>query len=135
MITLISKWKLRNGMQPQLAQALNEAVTNVLAQEPGTLVYSVHLSATPPLSVDRKQPHPPPAEIALEQQSELVFFEVYADADAFATHINGPIFTRFRDENIQYFYENPTRPGRPNTDTVFLDRQAAFFRCSTHKGD
>jgi quinol monooxygenase YgiN len=128
MITLISKWKLRNGMPPELAEALRDVATIVQAQEPGTLVYSVHLSAASPLCADRNPLHPPPTGVPPELQTEVIFFEVYADADAFAAHVNGPIFTSFRTANIQYFYEDPANPGWPNTDTPFLERLAAFFR-------
>jgi hypothetical protein len=53
--------------------------------------------------------------------SEIVFVESYADVSAFKAHLNGPLFTAFREQNLQYFKEDPTKPGWPITQTVFLD--------------
>lgn len=128
MITLISKWKLRNGVPNALAAALRDVAATVQAEEPRTLVYSVHLSAPSPLGPDREPLDPPPNFLPCDQQTEVVFFEVYVDADAFAAHVNGPVFTAFRKANIQYFYEDPANPGWPNTETPFIERQSAFFR-------
>lgn len=128
MITLISRWKLRNGCPPALATALRGVAAKVLAQEPGTLVYSVHLSDRPPLGHDHQPLDPPAKPLPRDQQTEVVFFEVYKDAAAFAAHVNGSAFAAFRKANLKYFYENPDNPGSPHTDTSFFDRQSAFFR-------
>jgi len=128
MITLISRWKLRNGCPPELHKALQMVAEQVKACEPGTLMYSVHLPALSPLDTSL-QPHQPPLPfIAMEQQTEVVFVEIYKDADAFTRHVNGATFTRFRKRNIRHFYEDPVKPGWPVTITQFLDRQSAFIR-------
>jgi hypothetical protein len=128
MISLISRWKLKNGCPAELLHALKRVAAEVKASEPDTLLYSVHLTAQSPLNASRQPIEPPVAPVALEEQAEVVFFEVYRDADAFARHVNGEVFTRFREDNIRYFYEDSANPGWPNTVTEFLDRKSAFFR-------
>ncbi len=124
MIVLISRWKLKNGCPADLVTTLESLADKVKAAEPDTLLYSVNLQARSPLN----QPSQLPAPIPGSQQTEVDFFEIYKDAQAFAHHINGPVFTQFREQNIQHFYEDPEKPGWPNTETVFLDKQSMFVR-------
>ena len=128
MIALESRWQLLDGCPPELDEALKAVAPTVMDAEPNTLVYSVHLEAKFPLNSDFKPADPPPPPIPLSSQKEVIFFEVYADAQAFADHINGPVFTKFRTENIQYFQEDPNSPGWPVTKNTFFERESAFFR-------
>ncbi len=128
MIVLISKWKLKNGLSDELAVALKTVADHVKAAEPDTLLYSVHLPARSPLGQGMQPACPPVKPIPGDQQTEVVFFEIYKDAAAFSYHINGPTFTEFREQYIQYFYEDPDKPGWPNTQTEFLDKQSMFVR-------
>src|SRR5206468_11363680 len=102
MIALVSRWKLRDGFPPLFATALEELTTDVRSREPGTLMYSVHMPAPhPPMGPppeyevcsdpDLAQPIPP---------TELVFFEVYRDAEAYGEHLRGAVndfMVRYRD--------------------------------------
>lgn len=126
-ITLISRWKLRNGCPDELLVGIRAAVAAVRDAEPGTLAYTVHLGRPDPLDAagDPIQPAPKTAE---SNQSEVVFIECYADAEAFATHLAGPAFRSFRNAYLKYFYTDPTNPDMPLAETVFLTNGASFIR-------
>jgi quinol monooxygenase YgiN len=128
MLTLISVWKLRDGCPAELAQALQDVAAKVREAEPRTLGYSVHLAAAAPLGPDRQVLVPPPPPVPGPDQSEVVFFEIYADARAFEEHVNGPVFTAFRQANLRFFHEDPANAGWPLTVNTYLDRQSGFFR-------
>ena len=127
MISLISRWKLRDGCAPELLDGIREAVADIEKGEPGTLLYSVHLPALNPLAAfDR--PISSKRTIPLAEQAEVVYFEIYEDADAFSAHVNGPAFRSFLDHYLHCFYTDPANPKMPLTETLFLDRQASFTR-------
>ena len=128
MITLISRWKLRNGCSPELALALTRLASAVEASEPQTLAYSAHLAARAPLAGDQVPLDPSPEPIALADQVEVVFFEVYADAQAFSDHVRGPAFQAFLDAHRDDFYSDPDNPQMPHATTTFYERESAFFR-------
>ncbi|HEX5726781.1 MAG TPA: antibiotic biosynthesis monooxygenase family protein [Longimicrobiaceae bacterium] len=128
MVTLISRWKLRDGCPPELADTLRQLAAVVQAQEPGTLAYVVHLGAPDPLAADGAPRQPPAPPYAPAQQTEVVFVEMYRDAEAFSAHLAGDAFKGFVSRNLQHFYEDPETPGRPNAVTVFLERESAFIR-------
>ncbi len=128
MITLISKWKLRNGCPPELVSALNALGKRIAAEEPGTLIYLVNLNAQYPLSGSGQPLAPPAPAIPCELQTDVTFLEAYESPAAFATHLNGEIFTGFRKKYLGYFYEDPTNPGWANTETTFLQREVTVVR-------
>lgn len=127
MIALISRWKLKDGCPAELAAAVENLAAEVRRREPGTLLYSVSLPA----------PHPPigpPPEYAVVSDlevpknghgKELVFFEVYRDADAFSEHLRG-VFGEFLDGNRDHFL-TPWL-GHPRPDTTYLDPHSLFVR-------
>lgn len=126
-ITLISRWKLRNGCPDELLVGIRAAVATVRDSEPGTLAYTVHLGRADPLDAEGKPLSPEP-ELADSDQSEIIFIECYADAEAFATHLAGPAFRAFKDAYLKYFYTDPTNPHMPLAETVFLTNDASFVR-------
>ncbi len=126
MISLISRWPLADGCPADLVDALKALADDVRDHEPDTLLYTVHVHAPDPLDSARRPIHPPPSPIPASNQTEVVFFEVYRDADAFARHVNGPIFTRFRIDYLHCFIEDRSHPGWPETHTPFLERLAGF---------
>lgn len=128
MITLISRWTLRDGCSPELAAVLEDLAAQVEAAEPRTLAYSVHLAAPSPLGGDQLPLVPQPSPIDLAQQTEVVFFEVYADAQAFSDHVRGPTFQAFLAAHRSAFYADPSNPDMPHADTTFYARESAFFR-------
>ncbi len=126
MITVVSRWKLKHGVPLELATALREAAYNYEKSEPGTDLYFVNLSAPKPLGPDL---HPASmAPINPADQQEVVFVEKYPDAEAFATHVNGPVFTEFRTRYLKFFQEDPNQPGWPKRETLFLAEQSGFSR-------
>lgn len=125
MISLISSWQLKSGCPPALSATLAVLAQRVLEGEPGTLSYEVSLQAPNPLDANNLPQHPPPTSIVSAEQTKVVFMEKYADATAFSAHVNGPLFTEFREHNIQYFETRKDAPGWPVTINTFLSPQGA----------
>ena len=129
MIALLSRWKLKKGCPPEFKAAVEKLAAAVKEQEPGTLVFCVNLPA----------PHPPigpPPEYAVSddpeairpvEDNELVFFEVYRDAEAYSAHLRGPA-TQFRRDQIDHFV-TPWQ-GNPRPEVLYLDPQSVFVRAA-----
>lgn len=66
MVTLIFRAKMKPGKESDAVNLMTKMVASVKANEPGALFYGFH----------RPQ----------EDPSELVFYEAYADDEAFKTH-------------------------------------------------
>ncbi len=127
MFSVVSRWKLKNGCPPELEAALEKLRTAVEDEEPGTLVYNISfLAPNPPIG-----PQPDYAVcddmkvVAPGDQTELVFFEIYRDAEAFSDHLRGPA-ARFMAQNREFF-ATPWQ-GRPRPETIFLDPRHTFVR-------
>jgi uncharacterized protein len=127
MIALFSRWKLKDGCPSELLAALDKLSTAVREREPGTLVYTVQLPAPcPPIG-------PPPDYAVCDdpdvivpvEQNQLVFYEVYRDAEAFSEHLRGPV-RDFMRENRHYFV-TPWQ-GHPRPEVVYLEPQSLFVR-------
>ena len=134
MISLISRWKLRDGCGPELLDGIREATAAVENNEPGTLMYAVHLPARNPVAAFNR-PVTSDQAIPPADQPEVVFFEIYQDAAAFSAHLGGKAFQSFLARYLHCFYTDPANPKMPMTDTVFLDRQAAFVRPAAADSD
>ena len=130
MIRLISRWRLKKGLTPELLHELTIAAEQIEDNQAGTLMYLVHLEAPFPLDSSGKVTVPLPSPIPNDQQSNITFIETYRDVEAFSAHINGPIFKRFREENLKYFKEDPKKPGWPVIETHILELDAGFIRPS-----
>lgn len=128
MITVVSRWKLKCGVPPELADALKLAAHKYEKAEPGTSLYFVNLAASKPLGPDLRPARPACNPVKPEDQSEVVFIEKYPDADAFAAHVNGPVFSTFRTRYLKHFLEDPEQPGWPKRETLFLEEQSGFAR-------
>jgi quinol monooxygenase YgiN len=83
MYPLIAKWTILPGNEEKVIPALKQLALDVQANEPGTLLYMVHV----PNFKEKSLPTPP--------QGEVVFWEVYKDQSAFFDHVNGSIFKDF----------------------------------------
>lgn len=126
MVALISRWKLKNGYPPALAERVAALVTAVRRDEPGTLVFAASLPAPPP-------PIGPPPDYAVHHElasapapaTHLVFLEVYRDEEAFGAHLRGP-FLAFMDEELDHF-EAPWQ-GRARPEVTYLDARAVLAR-------
>jgi quinol monooxygenase YgiN len=66
MVTVIATLKVKSGNEAKLEQAARDMIAHVKANEPGTLTYVLHRSTGDP--------------------TEFVFYEVYADQAALASH-------------------------------------------------
>ncbi|MEX0800399.1 MAG: antibiotic biosynthesis monooxygenase family protein [Dehalococcoidia bacterium] len=72
MNTVIASFKIKPDKQSEAEEALREMGEAVEANEPGALAYAIH----------RNQKDP----------TEIVFFEMYTDGDAFKAHTASPHF-------------------------------------------
>jgi quinol monooxygenase YgiN len=66
MMTVIATLKVKSGNEATFQQAAEKMIAHVKAHEPGTLTYVLNRSTSDP--------------------TEFVFYEIYADAAAFAAH-------------------------------------------------
>ena len=115
LVSLTSKWFIRPGKEGEVIPALERLAVAVHDGEPGTLAYLVHT----PLH-DPKLTTLPPCD-----PREVLFVEMYASADAFLAHVNGPHFKTFvADYGACFVQAN----GFPFTFVEFLQRRAGFIR-------
>ncbi|MCM8531930.1 MAG: antibiotic biosynthesis monooxygenase [Lentisphaeraceae bacterium] len=128
MVSLISKWQLKDGCPDSLQKVLIDLAYKVESSEKGTLMYSVHLKTTEPSSTTESSSTTTGQCEHSPAQTEVTFFEIYKDAEAFNTHLNGPVFTKFRKDTLQYFKEDPKNAGWPKTETEFLKIESQFIR-------
>ena len=101
MVTVIFRAKMKPGKEDEALAKMRGMVESVQAKEPGALVYAFH----------RLQDDP----------SELVFWEAYADDDAFKAHAATAHMTEMRGSFAELF----------DTSTVKLERMervAGFVR-------
>lgn len=127
MLALIARWPLKNGLPDELAETLTH-LADSYRSEPGTLWYSVNLPASVPLDSDRQPLQPAPSAIPSADQNEIVFFEIYRDAEALSAHIHGPVFTEFRKANLHHFVEREDNPGWVDSQVTFLDPQSSLLQ-------
>jgi hypothetical protein len=113
-ISLVSRWIPKATHVDELRGVLTALAERVRQQEAGTLTYLVHM----PLSGDPRLVSRPPAD-----GPSIVFFETYADADAFQAHLNGTAFTEFVARYGDYFVG---AGGKPQTTVTFLECVAGF---------
>ena len=135
MVTLISKWKLKNGCPPELLTALQELAAQVRRDEPGTLLYLVNLEASDLLGPGGKPLKNPPPPVGGHEQTQVVFVEAYRDVEAFEQHVKGAAFAGFLQANLKHFYESPSSPGWPNSETLFYRREATVVRTGKPTGE
>ena len=125
-ISLISKWQLLDGCPKVLKEQLDGLAAKVNA-EAGTLMYLVNVQQSAPLNHEDK-PKTDIASIPLALQTEVVFIEIYKNAEAFSRHVTGKVFTEFRHSTLQYFKPDPNRDDWPLTRTEFLSRCSGFIK-------
>lgn len=100
MISQIAKFKLNMEKEDAALEAVRTLVAGVESEEPGVLAYIAHRSTKDP--------------------SELVFFEIYADADALRAHGATPHIAELRKVFGDLFL--------PPFDVQRIDRVAGFAR-------
>lgn len=127
MIALFSRWKLKNGYPAELAAEVEALGNAVRANEPGALVFTVSIPApNPPIG-------PPPEYAAVDDPSlirpvpatDLLFFEVYQDAEAFSQHLRGAAADFLKRNG--HFFETPWQ-GHPRPEVTYLDPKSVMVR-------
>jgi quinol monooxygenase YgiN len=101
MVTVIFRAKMKAGKEDEALAKMRGMVENVQANEPGALVYAFH----------RLQDDP----------SELVFWEAYADDEAFKAHMGTPHMGEMRAAFAELFDPTTVKLER-------LERVAGFVR-------
>ncbi|HEU4759285.1 MAG TPA: putative quinol monooxygenase [Dehalococcoidia bacterium] len=76
MITILARFRVQPGKEAEAEQALRAMAAAVESNEPGALTYIFHRSQQDP--------------------AEITVFEVYTDAEAFATHGQSPHMGQLR---------------------------------------
>ena len=99
-ITQIAKFKLNMDKEEEAVAMLKELCAAVEENEPGVLAYLCHRSAKKP--------------------EELVFFEIYKDAEAMKAHGRTPHLGKLRSKFASLF--------KPPLEVVRLDRVGGFTR-------
>jgi len=118
-ISLVSRWTIRAGCEAAARRALAAVAKAVLENEAGTLIYTVHLPA--------RRLDPRRVSVPVPCAEEVLFFEVYRDAQAFEAHVNGAIFQSFLKESGALFVA-AGGASAPFIQVEFLDRVAGFVR-------
>ena len=101
MVSVIFRVKMKPGKEEEALAQFRKTVESVEANEPGTLVYAFH----------RLQDDP----------SEIVFWEAYADDEAFKAHLGTPHMSEMRTFFPELFDPTTVKLER-------LDRVAGFVR-------
>lgn len=118
MIRLTSKWTLKNGLTQKLMQNLNSASELIQTEESGTLMYLVHLDET----------H------ATKKEAAITFIEIYKSRLEYSQQNKGQVFANFREQNIEFFEEDPENPGWPAFESQVLKLDSGLIQ-SIHHGD
>lgn len=103
MVTVIFRAKIKPGKEDEAVAGMTKMVEQVKAKEPGALAYAFHRLADDP--------------------SMIVFYEAYADDDAFKTHMSTPHMGEMRASFGELFDGATVKLER-------LDRVAGFARAS-----
>lgn len=113
---LIAKWTILPGNEAVAIDALKKLAQDVQKNEPGTLLYMVHM----PNFNEKSLPTPPAGEI--------FFWEVYEDQAAFQQHVNGPIFQGFVSQYGHLFLSDFSNPPQVFMTTEVLTKIEGFSR-------
>jgi len=101
MVSVIFRAKMKPGKEDEAIKAMSDMAAAVKANEPGALIYAFHRVKDDP--------------------SELVFWELYADDDAFKTHTSTEHMGAMRGSFAELFDPTTVKLER-------LDRVAGFAR-------
>ena len=101
MVSVIFRAKMKPGKEDEAIQAMSNMAAAVEANEPGTLIYTFHRVKDDP--------------------SELVFWELYADDDAFKAHTGTAHMGVMRGSFADLFDPTTVKLER-------IDRVAGFHR-------
>lgn len=116
-LNLISQWFIAPNCEAAVIAALEQLAVEVLAAEPDTLSYLVHIPFEE--GSGTIQSHPPSIP------RSVLFFESYRTPQAFLDHVQGPVFKNFVAKHGAMFV---SAGGHPFTTVSFLTRVAGFTR-------
>jgi quinol monooxygenase YgiN len=124
--TIIARWTIARGREAAARTALTRLAKQVRAREPGTLLYVVFVPDMTELSLPTASP------------LEVVFVEGYRNKAAFLAHLNGPVFTRFKEQHQGLFLcttvtgQDGTPVESPFVLVQNLRRLGGFVRPAAH---
>lgn len=101
MVSVIFRARMKPGKEDEAIKAMSDMAAAVKANEPGALIYAFHRVKDDP--------------------SELVFWELYADDDAFKTHTSTEHMGVMRGSFVELFDPTTVKLER-------LDHVAGFSR-------
>jgi len=116
MYPLTGKWTILPGNEKKAHAALKQMAKDVQKNEPGTLLYMVHI----PNFKQKNLPTPPAGEV--------IFFEIYKDKAACDAHITGPIFTNFMKKYGSLFLTDFSATPQVYITVEIMTQLAGFAR-------
>lgn len=99
-------------------QNLNSASELIQTEESGTLMYLVHLDETR----------------LTNKETAITFIEIYKSRLEYSQQNRGQVFANFREQNIEFFEEDPENPGWPAIESQVLKLDSGLVQ-SIHHGD
>ena len=99
-------------------QNLNAASELIQTEESGSLMYLVHLDETS----------------ATKKETAITFIEIYKSRLEYSQQNKGQVFANFREQNIEFFEEDPENPGWPAIESQVLKLDSGLVQ-SIHPGD
>lgn len=116
-IHLISRWKIKNGYQKEAEKVLVQFEERA-RNEPGTLSYLIH---RPMWDIDLVS-KPTPSQL------EVLFYERYANKEAFLSHVNGQKEFMRAHGYFEYFVPPPNSPGSASEMVEFLRLERGYLQ-------
>lgn len=121
-VSLYSTWWVKPGKEKSLVRPLQKLAKDVLANEKGTLMYTVHSPRYdfPKKTRGKDQIISEP----MMRPGTLVFVEKYANWDAFKKHLYGKYFKEFVAKHKNKFVLTDEK--KPFVQVVFMDEIVGF---------
>jgi len=118
MIRITSKWTLKNGLTEKLLHNLNAVSELIQTEESGSLMYLVHVDETR----------------FTNKETAITFIEIYKSRFEYKQQNKGRVFANFREQNLEFFEEDPQNPGWPAIESQVLKLDSGLVQ-SLHQGD
>lgn len=118
MIRITSKWTLKNGLTDKLLHNLNAVSELIQTEESGSLMYLVHVDETR----------------FTQKETAITFIEIYKSRLEYKQQNKGRVFANFREQNLEFFEEDPQNPGWPAIESQVLKLDSGLVQ-PIHYGD
>ena len=115
MISIVTKWWVKDGCEAKAIPALQDLAEQVREKEPYTVMYLIHTSI-----VEGSLPTPSP--------NEVIFVGTWDNKEAFDKHLVGPVFKDWPEKHIDLFVIGDG--GSLYVSSEFVDHKAGFIRQS-----